>query len=247
MGKLFIAPTNRFRKRVGAPLVRDLSGLMSGRMILVPVSRHVAVPDPRWPAHVCTTGYWFAREQPGWTPPPGLEEFLQAGSPPAAVSLGVMGKAGKLASEAADIILEALVKTGVRAVVQGWDEALQGRKLPDSIYCAGSLPHRWLFDRVSTVIHHGGFGTTASVLRSGVPGIVVPHIIDQFYWGQRVTELGAGPGYLPRGKLSVERLSAALERALQDAELRQRAAALGQAIRAEPDGVTTAVQMIAGL
>ena len=73
------------------------------------------------------------------------------------------------------------------------------------------------------MIHHGGFGTTASTLRSGAPGIIVPHIIDQFYWGQRVAELGAGPRPIPRGKLGVDVLRQAITQATQDAGMRQRA------------------------
>ena len=115
---------------------------------------------------------------------------------------------------------------------------------PTTIYHAGSMPHSWLFDQVSAVIHHGGFGTTAAVLRSGVPGIVVPHIIDQFYWGMRVGELGTGPKFISRGELTVEKLRDAILQSVRDGKMRAKAAALGECIRAEPDGVTTAVRLI---
>src|SRR5512133_1134494 len=186
---LFVLPTNRFRKRVGAPLVKDLSDMMSKRLVLLPVSRHVAPPDPRWPAAIRQTGYWFARPVSGWAPPQDLLDFLKRGEKPIAVSLGVMSKSGQQARQGAQIVLAAIQSAGVRAIIQGWDEALQDLALPETIYHAGSLPHGWLFEQVSAVIHHGGFGTTAAVLRAGVPGIVIPHVIDQFYWGQRVYEL----------------------------------------------------------
>lgn len=242
--RLFVLPTNRFRRRVGAPVVKDLSDMLSRRLVLLPVSPHVAQPDPRWPAQVYPTGYWFARPQSDWTPPQDLLDFLAAGEKPVAVSLGVMSKSGKQAREGAQVVLNALREANVRAVLQGWDEALQGIDLPDTVYHAGSLPHAWLFEQVSAVIHHGGFGTTASTLRSGAPGIIVPHIIDQFYWGQRVAELGAGPRPIPRGKLGVDVLRQAITQATQDAGMRQRAARLGEQIRAEPDGIECAVQKI---
>lgn len=244
LGKLFVMPTNAFRKRVGAPPVKDISSMLSERLILLPVSPQVAPPDARWPAQVRPTGYWFARPQSGWAPPPDLLEFLAAGPRPVAVSLGVMSLSGKQARRSAELVLEALRQAGVRGIVQGWDGALEGLSLPPTVYRAGSMPHAWLFDQVSAVIHHGGFGTTAAVLRSGQPGIVVPHIIDQFYWGQRVTELGVGPKYIPRGKLSAEKLAQALARTQSDGDLRGRAAALGECIRAEPDGVAAAVRLI---
>ena len=244
MGKLLIAPTNRFRKQVGAPPVKDITTMMSERMILLPVSQYVAPPDSRWPAHIYQTGYWFARPVEGWTPPADLVDFLAAGDRPIAVSLGVMSMSGKQARKGAEITLEAVQKTGVRAILQGWDEALQGQSIPKTIYKAGSMPHSWLFDQVSAIVHHGGFGTTAAGLRSGVPSLIIPHVIDQFYWGQRVFELGVGPKFITRGKLDAANLQQAIEQALNDTVMRQKAAALGASIREEPDGVTTAVQMI---
>ncbi len=244
MGKLFIAPTNRFRKRVGAPPVKDITSMMSTRLILLPVSQHVASPDPRWPRHVYQTGYWFARSQKEWAPPQDLLGFLESGEKPIAVSLGVMSMSGRQAREGAQIVLRALGRTNVRAIIQGWDEALHGLEIPETVYRAGAMPHRWLFDQVSMVIHHGGFGTTAATLRAGVPGIVVPHVIDQFYWGQRVNELGVGPRFISRGQLNVENLSEAMMRVKNDGQIREKAGKLGSKIRAEADGVTTAVRVI---
>jgi sterol 3beta-glucosyltransferase len=244
MGKLFIAPTNRFRKRVGAPPVKDITSMMSTRLILLPVSQHVAPPDPRWPHHITQTGYWFARPQKDWEPSPDFLDFLDSGEKPIAVSLGVMSMSGKQARQGAQIVLGALERTNTRAIIQGWDEALQGLELPKTVYHAGAMPHSWLFDRVSMVIHHGGFGTTAATLRAGVPGIVVPHVIDQFYWGQQVKELGVGPGFISRGKLNVENLSEAILRVKNDGQIREKAGELGHKIQAEADGVTAAVRVI---
>jgi sterol 3beta-glucosyltransferase len=244
LSSLFVAPTNRFRKRVGAPPIKDITDLMSKRMVLLPVSPCVAPPDPRWPPQVYPTGYWFARPLGDWSPPEDLLKFLDAGEKPIAVSLGVMSMSGRQARQGAEIVLNALRETKARAIIQGWDDALKGLGVPQTVYHAGSMPHGWLFDQVRVVIHHGGFGTTAAVLRSGAPGIIVPHVIDQFYWGQRVFELGAGPKYISRGKLKIENLSEAIIQALQDGSIREKAAALGREIRSEPDGVRTAVQII---
>ena len=244
MGKLFVAPTNHFRKRVGAPPVKDFTSMMSSRQILLPVSQHVASPNPRWPQHVNQTGYWFARQQKESEPPHDLLDFLEGGDKPTAVSLGVMSMSGKRARQGAQIILGALERTNTRAIVQGWDEALQGLEIPKTIYHAGAMPHSWLFDQVSMVIHHGGFGTTAATLRAGVPGIVVPHVIDQFYWGQQVNQLGVSPKSISRGKLNVENLSEAIMQVRNDGQMQKKASELGNKIRSEEDGVTAAVRAI---
>lgn len=245
LGKMIVGPTNRFRKRVGAPLVQDISSMLSQRMILLPVSPSVAPFNPQWASQVRQTGYWFAREIEGWAPPQGLLDFLAAGEKPVAVSLGVMSTSGRKARESAKMTLEAIQKTKTRAILQGWDQSLlESLGAPETVFCAGSLPHNWLFDQVSAVIHHGGFGTTAAGLRSGAPSIVIPHIIDQYAWGQAVFDLGVGPKFISRGNLTSENLATAISEALGNVSMRAKAAQVGSAIRSEPDGVEAAEKLI---
>jgi UDP:flavonoid glycosyltransferase YjiC (YdhE family) len=106
------------------------------------------------------------------------------------------------------------------------------------------MPHDWLFDQAAAVVHHGGFGTTAASLRSGAPSIVIPHIIDQYYWGQRVFELGVGPKPFTRAHLTVDNLAKSIAQALTDADMRRKAAELGSVIRGGPDGVAEAVKLV---
>ncbi len=246
LGAAMMAPLNRFRRRVGAPPVKGLSGTgnFSSRLILIPVSPSVVSPDPRWPATAHLTGYWYAQPQQSWQPPDDLLAFLDAGETPVAISLGAMSMTGNEAAAAARITLEAIQQAGVRAVVQGWDEPLAGIALPQGVFHAGSLPHSWLFACVSAVVHHGGFGTTSSGLYAGVPAVVVPHMMDQFYWGQHVAELGAGPAPIPRLKLTAEALARAMRQAVDDGKMRAHAARIGEQIRSEPDSLANATGLI---
>ncbi|MGC4153928.1 MAG: hypothetical protein QM628_12755, partial [Propionicimonas sp.] len=86
---------------------------------------------------------------------------------------------------------------------------------------------------------------TDAALAAGVPIAVVPHISDQYYWGRRVHELGAGPAPLPRRDLTVDRLAGRLV-ALREPALRARASLLGQQLSRE-DGVARAVETISGV
>ena len=54
------------------------------------------------------------------------------------------------------------------------------------------VSHDQLFKHAACVIHHGGAGTTASVLHAGVPHVVVPHLGDQDFWAKEIIRLGAG-------------------------------------------------------
>ncbi|MFL7793956.1 MAG: glycosyltransferase, partial [Anaerolineae bacterium] len=73
--------------------------------------------------------------------------------------------------------------------------------------------------------------------------LVIPHIADQFYWGQRVYELGTGPQSIPRTKLDAERLAASLDELVRNEKLHTTASHLGERIRSET-GVENAVQLI---
>lgn len=139
-------------------------------------------------------------------------------------------------------VFEALVKTENRAVIlSGWSN-IQNLDLPKNVLVMESAPHNWLLPRCKVVIHHGGAGTTAAGLRSGIPSIVVSFAADQPFWGAQVHAIGAGPQPIPVRKLTAEKLIVALIEADGDA-LRNSAQAIGRKIRAE-DGVGASVRFI---
>jgi sterol 3beta-glucosyltransferase len=244
IGALMMAPMNRFRRRVGVEPVKGISGVLSERLTLLPISPRVVPPDPLWPPYAHVTGYWIAHQPEAWTPPDDLLDFLETGERPIAISLGAMSLAGEEARQAALMTLAAVQQAGVRAIVQGWDGALAGVDLSEAVYHAGPIPHTWLFKWVSAIVHHGGFGTTGSALRAGVPAVIVPHIIDQHLWARRAHELGASPEPIPRARLTTGRLAEAIALAVGDTQMRKRAAELGEQLCAEPNGVGVAVQLI---
>jgi sterol 3beta-glucosyltransferase len=96
---------------------------------------------------------------------------------------------------------------------------------------------------MAAVVHHGGAGTTAEGLRAGVPTLVVPFIFDQPFWGARIKALGLGPDPIPLKELTADRLASAITTAVADPDMRQRARACGEAVRAE-DGTGKAVEII---
>jgi UDP:flavonoid glycosyltransferase YjiC (YdhE family) len=242
MGLLMTRPIDQIRKRVRLPPMGP-TGITSETLNLIPLSPQISPPNSLWEPRHRLTGYWFAPAPETWTPPEDLAAFLEAGEPPVVVSLGAMALSGEDSLEAAQITLAAVKQAGVRAIIQGWDEAMKQLTIPPTVFHAGSVPHDWLLPRASGLVHHGGFGTTASGVRAGIPILVIPHIIDQFIWGNKVAQLGVGPQPISRPKLNAANMAAAL-REMQSPEVRQKASALGAAIRAEPDGVAEAVRLI---
>jgi len=200
------------------------------------------IPKPaEWRAEDHITGYWFLDPPDGWTPPPDLLNFLRAGPPPLYIGFGSIGNRNP--AEITDLVLQTLKKTQQRAILlSGWG-GLQKTDFPASIFMLDSIPFTWLFSQVAAVIHHGGAGTTSAGLRAGVPSIVIPFLGDQYFWGRRVQDLGVGPAPIPRSKLTVDRLAQAIQEAVTNTTMRQRAAELGAKIQVE-DGIAKAIEII---
>lgn len=199
------------------------------------------VPRPAdWNEHIHMTGYWFP-EDTQWEPPKDLLDFLDAGSPPVFIGFGSMPVRHPQA--VTEIILEALKRTSQRGILHsGWGR-LGGRILPDNVFRIDYAPYSWLFPRMAMIIHHGGSGTTAFGLRSGRPSCVVPFVFDQFYWGERIAQLGAGPKPIPFKKLTVERLQAVIQVGVHDRGMQGAASELGSRISKE-DGVQAALKIL---
>lgn len=194
---------------------------------------------PDWNDAIHVPGYWFMADE-AWQPPTELIAFLDAGPPPIYVGFGSM--VSRDPARLTDGILAALARTGQRAIIlSGW-AGLAERELPSTVLRLDSVPHSWLFPRVSVVVHHGGVGTTHEGLRAGRPSVLVPFFGDQPFWAERVAALGAGPAPVPQEAMTTDRLSAAINRALNDAAIARQAAEIGRAIRAEA-GVTSAVAL----
>lgn len=200
------------------------------------------IPKPSdWDNNIHITGYWFLDSASDWTPPSDLMAFLEDGPPPVYIGFGSMSNQDP--AETTNLCLEALARTQQRGIMlSGWG-GLSKENLPDTVFMANSIPHSWLFQRVGAVVHHGGAGTTAAGLRAGVPSILIPFGADQSFWGERVAQLGVGPQPIPRKKLTVERLTEAIQKAITDQTMRQRAADLGSKIQAE-NGIARAVAIV---
>jgi sterol 3beta-glucosyltransferase len=142
-------------------------------------------------------------------------------------------------------VLEAVRRSGQRAVLHARWAGLGGA-LPPEVYPIRYAPYDWLRPRVAAVVHDGGSGTTGFGFWSGVPSVIVPFGFDQFYWGQRAFEIGVGLRPVPFRALTAKRLATAIQGAVADPGMRQRASALRQKLRSE-NGVQRAVEIIGRL
>ncbi|NGY65511.1 glycosyltransferase family 1 protein [Lentzea sp. NEAU-D13] len=138
------------------------------------------------PGDLVQTGAWLTDDQRPLAPE--LEAFLAAGEPPIYFGLGSM----RGAQDAVDHAVEAARALGKRVVLQrGWADL---RLTDDAADCLaiGEVNQQALFRRAAAVVHHGGAGTTTTAAAAGTPQIVLPHMYDQYYWGNQVERLNIG-------------------------------------------------------
>jgi len=197
-------------------------------------------PDD-WGDWLRVAGHFFIERSPAWQPPDDLLRFMERGKPPIYVGFGSM--VDEQIERATRIVLGALKRTGQRGILLGGWGGLGEGSLPETILRIDSVPHEWLFPRVSAVVHHGGAGTTATGLRYSKPTVVVPFFADQPFWGERVHRLGAGPKPIPFAKLNIEKLAHAIDLAVNEPSFSHNAEILGEKLQDE-GGVGKAVSYI---
>ena len=213
------------------------------RPYLYAFSSHVVPPPPDdWPDWYHTTGYWQLPPSNDWKADPTLLEFLDsAESPPLYFGFGSM--ADSTPQRLFEMIANALDKTGQRAIISSGWAGLGNTQLPKNMHRIGSVPHSWLFQKVSGIVHHGGAGTTGSALTAGKPTLVVPYFADQHFWGNQVYQLGAGPQPIPRKALTTEKLISAIQELTQNKNIQKQAEEIGRRLRQE-NGADTAADII---
>ncbi|OZJ03357.1 hypothetical protein BZG36_03000, partial [Bifiguratus adelaidae] len=209
------------------------------------------VPHPSdWMDWIHISGYWFLdNPDQDWQVDPKLQEFIERKDSRPLVYIGFGSIIVPDPDAITEIIVEAVLKSNVRAIIsKGWSarlkEAVEAKddaskvletnttqllNHPDQIFNVKSVPHDWLFPKLNGVVHHGGAGTTAAGLRAGVPTIVKPFFGDQFFWGERLEEIGIG---ISLKKFNAEKLAAALKIITTDPNMISKARHVGAQIRA---------------
>jgi len=159
----------------------------------------------------------------------GMRRFLEEGRPPVYVGFGSMPH--RHPRRLLDLVLQAVRSVGQRLIFAcGVEE-----KVSEDCYMAADTVHSLLFPNLSAIVHHGGAGTTATASRSGAPQILVPHILDQFYWARQVDRLGIGPESIWRSRLNRKRFEKRLRAVLSDPEYTRRAERVRAILKTGPE------------
>src|SRR5262245_50252389 len=233
-------PMNTARARIGLPPHPKPSRLLAGKRTIVAADRELGPFPKDAPPTAVSTDAWILDDASEMDS--SLEDFLRSGPPPIYVGLGSMvAKPGLSVAAHAAGAAHAL---GCRLIVSGgWARIDRGMDVSDSVMIVREAPHRALFPHLKAVIHHGGAGTTTAAARAGVPQLILPHILDQYYWAHRVECLGLGPRALPVERITTKRLTSRCRELIESSAYGADATALASRAMSR-NGVADAVSIL---
>ncbi|KAF2012068.1 glycosyltransferase family 1 protein [Aaosphaeria arxii CBS 175.79] len=221
------------------------------RPFLYNFSPSVVPPPLDWPDWIRVTGYWFLDEADNYKPPEDLVNFI-AKAREDNKKLVYVGFGSIVIEDPAALtqaVIQSVLKADVRCILsKGWSDRLgKGKEasqaevpIPPEVFQIQACPHDWLFKQMDAAVHHGGSGTTGASLRAGIPTIIKPFFGDQFFFAQRVEDLGVG---VRLNKINISVFSRALWEATNSQRMIVKAKVLGQKIRRE-NGTHVAIQTI---
>jgi sterol 3beta-glucosyltransferase len=210
---------------------------------VVSCSPHVFAQADDFPAHVHHTGFWFLDEEPGWTPPAALTDFLERGPAPVYVGFGSIGDP-KQAANTARTVAEALRRD---RSARHFGDRLAGRLRRKTT--RHHFHARKCAARLAVSAHGGGCPSWRSGYDGG--GIAGRCAVCRHSAWAGSTGLGAAGARVGRGnepgakRLTAENLAEAIEFVLKN-EVREKARALGEKIQAE-NGAEKAAKVILDL
>lgn len=177
--------------------------------VIVTVSKNLFEPRRLWSARFKFTGYlrWQSPEDPNLNAE--LDAFTGGEKVPVLTF-------GSVTFDEARKVMTRFMRNwpeGKKIIIQAGWAGLTIERPRTEMKCIGRVSHDQLFQYASCVIHHGGAGTTASVLHAGIPQIIIPHIGDQWFFAKEMKRLRVGlevkrkrwPEQLPKAVKIAER------------------------------------------
>ncbi len=217
---------NRFRKANGLDPIADAWAHVLGEFPIAACDKAVAkIPDDV-AQKVTQTGYLHLESDTHLDK--DIQRFIREGSPPYYAGFGSMPP--KDQKKNVPLLIKAAKTLGRRIVISAFWQKQTGEQNEPNVFFVRQAPHTKLFPKMDLIIHHGGAGTTATATASGIPQVIIPHILDQYYHGQKIYEAGLGPKPVWRAHLNSHNLIRAMDAALSNPDMRQKALEAGNSI-----------------
>ena len=150
-------------------------------------------PKPaNWPLNASIVGYYERDTAMDWQPDEKLLLFIRKHEKIIFITFGSMSNPSP--KEKTRSIVEVLKRNNIPAIINiSWGGLVKTDEFPDNNFFTGDLPYSWIFPKIYAVIHHGGSGTTHTALKYACPSLIIPHVLDQFFWDKTIAKLQLGP------------------------------------------------------
>jgi sterol 3beta-glucosyltransferase len=241
MGAIFGKPYIRFRRDVGVSNFRNKNAYPY--LAIIPIPLFLQSPNSNWKNSTEISGYFFADTPNDYSPPKDLISFVKHEEKPILITFGSMFHNQEQTNHLFKIVCESLDKSGTRAVLIMPDSNEKEVVIPENVYIAKQIPYSWLLGQVEIVVHHFGFGTTAEVLKAGLPSIPIPHIFDQKIRASAIHKLGYAFKPLNINQINSNILSSAIVHVKNDQKMKRKCNEAGKKISDEK-GTDNAVKLI---
>ncbi|KAF0690599.1 Aste57867_18001 [Aphanomyces stellatus] len=195
------------------------------------------------------TGFLFPDSELNTTGSVALEDFLRASALPV-IYIGFGSMPTLEPAALLRLAIDVCAMANCRCVlVTGWtavgDVEVARQEASSTVHVEASVSHPWLFPQMACILHHAGIGTVAAALRSGVPQIPCPLLLDQFHNANEVVALGVAPCAIPKTKMTAAHVGDAVQRVLRNEDnIQTKANRLGTYVTKESNG---AVDRLCGL
>ena len=239
-------PYRKFRRELGLSENHNplFDGKYSDLLHLAMFSKVLGKPQPDWHSPTLQTGFCFYDgENDLGKMPEELTEFLDAGEPPIVFTLGSAAvldardffeesaKAARLVHRRA-VLLYGVFNEPPKIVENGKRKTESGKQNQPEIVAFDYAPYSQIFPRAACVVHQAGVGTTAQVLRAGVPHLIMPYSHDQPDNAARCERLGVAR-VISREKYNGETAAKQLRELLSDSSYKSNAVEASKTVKAE--------------
>lgn len=228
---ILIDHINRYRTELKLKSVTSVYDYLTSKIIIASDKPLAKIPSDVKSEYI-QTGYFNLTEEGELDK--ALTDFIESGSPPIYVGFGSMPNfSGK---EITGILMEVTNSLGTRMIIsKGWAN-LGGDFDLKNVHIIGHVPHAKLFPKMAAVVHHGGSGTTHTAARAGVPQIIIPHAVDQFFWGEQIFRLKLGPKPVSIFKLTSRKLIDRISKVYSTSEFKLNAVNIAKEL-SKTDGI----------
>ncbi len=197
-----------------------------------PVSPSLFPRPDYWPSCANVVGYYERDKTVNWKPDAQLEQFINKYKKIVFITFGSMSNPNP--KEKTQMIVDILKRNNISAIINtSWGGLEELEEYPDHIHFVSNIPYDWIFPKMYAIVHHGGSGTTHTALKYGCPSLIIPHIVDQFYWNRTTSKLNLGPKGMPIKKLNEKDFESKMLDLINNETYRKNVKAISESMKVE--------------